>query len=94
MHINEIVTVHLAAVEKLCIEEESGVEETLSPLHLVCFIDKTLPAKHKILLHQPRADVYYFSIGVKYCGHVSCRHRTVLSLLRLTGSVEQQFITS
>lgn len=88
------LTLHLAAVEKLCIEEESGVEETLSPLPLVCFIDKIVPTKHKILLCQPRADVYYSSIGVKYCRHISCSHRRVLSLLRLTGRVEQQFITS
>lgn len=71
MYINEIATIHLAAVENLCIREESGVEETLlNPVPLVCFIDKTVPPNHKILFHHPRADVYYSSVGVKYCRHV------------------------
>ena len=71
MHINEIASIHLAAVENLFIKEESGVEETLlNPVPLVCFIDETIPPKHKIFLHHPRADVYYSSIGVKCCRHM------------------------
>lgn len=66
MHIDEIASIPLAALENLCIKEENGVEETpLNPVPLVCFIDKTVP--NKILLHHSRADVYYSSVGVKYC---------------------------
>lgn len=71
MHINETGTIHLAAVENLYVREESGVEETpLNPVPLVCFIDKTVPPKHKISLHRPRAEVYYSFTGVKYCRHM------------------------
>lgn len=71
MHTNEIATMHLAAVENLHVKEGSGMEETpLNPVPFVCFIGKTAPPKQKILLHCPRADVYYSSVGVKYCRHM------------------------
>lgn len=44
-----------------------------TPLNLAClvwFIYKTVLPKHKIPLHNPRADVYYSSGGVKCCRHM------------------------
>lgn len=99
MHINETATMHLAAVENLHVRERSGVEnlhvrerrrveETpLNPVPFICLIGKTALQNHKILLHCPRADVYYSSVGVKYCRHVSCSRRRVLSPFRLVGMV-------